>query len=111
MTERADEFESEVLAEIHVADDREFVRNVYSGREYATGNLRRRKLSQADYERLKEIYVRYGLKPRTSKWFRVISEDIIASDLPETGSDRLHLSREAGARIVEMMRQPFRLSA
>ena len=35
-----------------------------------------------------------NVKPRTQKWFRILTEDKIESDVKDTGSDRFKLSIE-----------------
>jgi hypothetical protein len=101
LTETENELEQNVLSRLELAGDREFVRRAFSGVEVETGKLHRIKLPLEDYERLKKIYREHDLRPRTQKWFGIVTEDLIAEDLNQIGSDRFTLTGSTASTMIE----------
>jgi hypothetical protein len=102
-TEDHEIFQCEVLDRISDDDDRRFTDDFFSGIEYCTGKRFRPNRPRHEYERLKSIYAKYDIRPRTTKWFRTITENMIADDFPETGSDRFELSYDIALKMARQL--------
>ncbi len=101
MTANEETFESNILSLINSKDDRQFVRDVFSERECGTGKLKRRKIPKQDYERLKTIFASYEIHGRTTKWFKVLTEERITEDFGTCGSDGFSVREEDAIQIAE----------
>ncbi len=101
LTETLDDLEQKVLSKFAHPADKAFVRNAFSGVEAETGKLQRIKLSHEDYDHLKALYRDNGIIPRTQKWFRLVAEDQLHSDLLQLGSLRFTLSKDIAREMVE----------
>ncbi len=100
LTETPEDLETNVLSKLPREEDRAFVEHAFSGREEMTGKLQRIKLSPQDYGRLNSLYRQNGIVPRTQKWFRILTEDMLLQDQPRLGSDRFTLSRQTADEII-----------
>lgn len=102
MKENSVEFEKDVLSLVADEVDREFVRFALSGQPLQECKLRRRILTEQEYDRLKAIYSRYSIQPRTAKWFRVITESGIPADLETTGSEEMTFTEPCALEIARV---------
>ncbi len=100
-TESPETLQTDILPLVANDDDRLFVADAFSGEEYGTGKLGRIGMTEAEEQRLRTIYKKNGITPRTARWFGVITEDQIPSDLPDTGSDRFLLDQKAASGIID----------
>jgi hypothetical protein len=85
-------FELDFLNNITAVSDKEFMENAYSHREKETGKRLLRRLPKEDYARLNDIYLTYGFVDRTTKWFKMLTEEMIIKDYGTCGSDRFSIS-------------------
>ena len=97
-------FETEVIALISDPDDVALLRNLYSGREEGTNKLRSVRVSEDEYRRAVDVCRENGIMPRTAKWFRLLKEDQLRSDISRTGSNRFTLLRDSALRIANMLK-------
>jgi len=94
------ELDDSVLPHIGPENDRDFVRYAFSGRSDCSEAVRRIKLPRIEYDRLKGIFTDNDIHVRTEKWFRLLCESEIASDLATNGSDDMMLSEDCAILIA-----------
>ena len=75
------------------------MRKFYSGIEEETGKLHSVKVSHDDYHRANKIFRDNDIPLRTTKWFRLITEKQIQSDISGTGSDKFRLDWDSAMDI------------
>lgn len=76
------------------------VDKAFSGCEAGTGKRKRIKLPQQEYRELIKIHSKYGIKPRTQKWFRILTENQIIKDLEQLGTDMFSLTQDEARQLV-----------
>lgn len=103
LTEMPETLEHDVLPLVSTEEDKAFVRSAFSARERGTNKLQRA-VWGSDLRNLRRIYQENGIRPRTSKWFRVITEEQIPADLADIGSDRMLIDRECANLMIEELR-------
>lgn len=94
-----DSLKTDVLDNISSASDIDFIIGLYSGIEQETGKLSAKNVSIKDYQRANEIFRDNSIPLRTKKWFRLITENQIQSDILQTGSDRFILDWDTAVDI------------
>ncbi len=92
VSSKAPEFETEILANISDPSEHDFVRDSYSNPKANAGTVRLNQLSDQDYDRMEDIWKRYGLERKTAKWFLLLTEDQIEDDLRLPGYEDFTLA-------------------
>ncbi len=100
-TETEEKLETDVISNLNDEGSKAFVRSAYSDREPGTNKLQRIRPTQLELDRMQRIYAENGIMPRTSKWFKVITEEQIPGDLEEVGSDRFTLDPEGAGLLMD----------
>lgn len=100
-----DKFKQDVLDKISKQADVEFLIELYSGIEKKTGKLSAKIVSQDKYHRANEIFRDNCIPLRTEKWFRLLTENLIQSDIFQTGSNRFQLDWESAMDIAIQLKK------
>jgi hypothetical protein len=91
---------SEILPRITDPSEAAFVRDAFVVPIAHSGELKRRRMTPGDQQRLEDIWSRYNIRHKTAKWFSIITEDQIPADLAQPGFPEFDLRPDDAATIA-----------